>query len=114
MNSLSRAFVVLSLVVLGCDEKAESPKYPDLRIYLDRFEAEAKAKGYDFDLTNVQLAYMDEVVVNNVTYCGYGYNSYSGTGLRRIEISKAVNCGWLALSDIERENFIFHEPLQVN
>ena len=52
---------------------------------------------------------MDEVVVNNVTYCGYGYNSYGGTGLRRIEISRAVSCGWLTLSDIERENFIFHE-----
>jgi hypothetical protein len=109
MKSLSRAFVVLSLVVLGCDEKPESPKYPDLRIYLDRFEEEAKARGYDFDLTNVQVAYLDEVVVNNVTYCGYGYNNFGGTGLRRIEISKAVNCGWLALSDIERENFIFHE-----
>jgi len=46
MKSLSRAFVVLSLVVLGCDEKGESPKYPDLRIYLDRFEEEAKARGY--------------------------------------------------------------------
>ena len=109
MKSLSRAFVVLSLVVQGCDENPETPQYPDLRIYLDRFEEEARGRGYDFDLTNVQLAYLDEVVVNNVTYCGYGYNSYGGTGLRRIEISKDVNCGWLALSDLERENFIFHE-----
>ena len=46
MKSLRRAFVVLSLVVLGCDEKGELPKYPDLRIYLDRFEEEAKARGY--------------------------------------------------------------------
>ena len=109
MKSLSRAFVVLSLVVLGCDEKTESPKYPDLRIYLDRFEEEAKARGYDFDLANVQVAYVDDLVVNNVTYCGYGYSNYGGTGQRRIEISKTENCGWLKLTDIERENFVFHE-----
>jgi hypothetical protein len=109
MKSFSRALVVLGLVVLGCDEKSESPKYPDLRVYLDRFEEEAKARGYDFDLSNVQVAYVDDIVVNNVTYCGYGYPNYGGTGQQRIEISKTENCDWLALSDIERENFVFHE-----
>ena len=55
------------------------------------------------------MAYVDDLVVNNVTYCGYGYPNYGGTGQRRIEISKTENCGWLALSDLERENFVFHE-----
>ncbi len=109
MKFLSRAFVVLSLFVLGCDEKSESPGYPDLRIYLDRFEEEAKARGYDFDLTNVQAAYVDAISVNNITYCGYGFPNFDGAGQRRIEISKAEHCGWLSLSDIEKENFVFHE-----
>ena len=109
MKSLTRAFVVLSLVMLGCDENPETPQYPDLRIYLDRFEEEAKARGHDFDLGNVQVAYVDKIVVNNVAYCGYGYSNYGGTGQRRIEISRDENCNWLALTDIERENFIFHE-----
>jgi len=109
MKFLRRGFVVLTLLALACDEKPESPAYPDLRIYLDRFEEEAKARGYDFDLAKVQVAYVDAITVNNVTYCGYGYSNFDGTGQRRIEISKADHCGWLALSDIERENFVFHE-----
>ncbi|HZB12718.1 MAG TPA: hypothetical protein VE467_06815, partial [Chryseolinea sp.] len=109
MKLFSRALMVLSLFVLGCDEKSESPEYPDLRIYLDRFEQEAKARGYDFDLSNVQIVYVDNINVNNVTYCGFGFPNFNGSGLRRIEISKAEHCHWLTLSDILRENFVFHE-----
>jgi hypothetical protein len=110
MKSLSRAFLILGLIALGCNENSENPEnteYPDLRIYLDRFEEEAKARGYDFDLARVQAIYVDDIKVNGVTYCGYGYNNYDGSGLRRIEISK--DCRWATLTDIQRENFIFHE-----
>jgi hypothetical protein len=109
MKKLSRAFVVLNLFILGCEETPESPGYPELRIYLDRFEDEAKERGYDFDLTNVEAAYVDNIIMNGLTYCGWGYSNYGGSGRRRIEISKAERCDWLSLSDIERENFVFHE-----
>ena len=109
MKSVSRALLFLILPILACDEKSELPEYPDLKIYLDRFEEEAKAKGYDFDLSNVQAVYVNDINVNQKSYCGYGFINYDGAGLRRIEISKAQNCGWSKLSDIERENLFFHE-----
>ena len=82
MKFLRRGFVVLTLLALGCDDKPESPAYPDLRIYLDRFEEEAKARGYDFDLANVQVVYVDAINVNKVAVPRRGYSNFSGTGLR--------------------------------
>lgn len=109
MKILSHAFVALCLIVMACDDDSETSEYPDLRIYLDRFQQEAMDRGYDFDLSNVEATYVDNIVVNNQTYCGYGYSNYDGAGKRRIEISSAGGCGWSNLSDLERENFVFHE-----
>ena len=109
MKILQRAFIAACLIVVACDDDSEPSAYPDLRIYLDLFEQEAKDREYDFDLSNVEAAYVDNIVVNNQTYCGYGYSNYDGAGKRRIEISKAGGCAWSNLSDLERENFIFHE-----
>lgn len=98
------------LILLGCgDDDNEVIPYPDLDIYLQRFEQEASLRGYDFDLSEVEAVYMDEIKVGENSYCGYGYLNYDGNGLRRIEISKSGNCGWANRSDIERENLFFHE-----
>jgi hypothetical protein len=80
-----------------------------LRIYLDRFEQEARDRGYDFDLSNIVAVYVDNIVISNQTYCGYGFSNYDGAGKRRIEISRSGGCGWSNLSDLEKENFVFHE-----
>ena len=101
--------LLLSLCLFGCKEEIETPSLPDLDSYLRRFEEEASARGYDFDLSEVETAYRDELEINGETYCGYGYSNYDGNGLRRIEISSADNCRWEESSDIERENFFFHE-----
>ncbi|HEX6892102.1 MAG TPA: hypothetical protein VF141_15450 [Chryseolinea sp.] len=103
-------YVLLTLIGLSsCSEDQEMSEYPDLKIYLDRFEQEAGKLGYDFDLSKIQVAYVDEVKVNNNTYCGYGYSNYDGAGMRRIEISKSNYCNWAGKSDIEKENLFFHE-----
>lgn len=109
MKTITRALIAVCLIVLACDDDSEHSAYPDLRIYLDRFEQEASDRGYDFDLSNVETVYVDNIVINNQTYCGYGFFNYDGAGKRRIEISKAAGCGWSNLSDLEREKFIFHE-----
>lgn len=112
MKFLRSIFAALCIVAMACEDDSKSPEsteYPDLRIYLDRFEKEARAKGYDFDLSNVQAVYVDAISVNNGTYCGWGYSNYNSTGLRRIEISKAEYCGWSSLTDLQRENLVFHE-----
>ena len=103
-------FSLLSLIFLGCqeDDDNESPSLPDLNGYLQRFEEEARLRGYDFDLSGIETAYVDEIMGDD-TFCGYGYINYDGNGLRRIEISLAPRCGWEKRSDIERENLFFHE-----
>lgn len=95
--------------MLACQEDSEEPSLPDLNTYLERFEEEARLRGYDFDLSGVETAYMDELKVGGQTYCGYGYSNYRGTGIRRIEISTSASCNWEARSETERENFFFHE-----
>jgi hypothetical protein len=100
---------LLSLFVFSCIDTNERPSLPDLDIYLERFEQEAQLRGYDFDLSALETAYLDEITVGDNTYCGYSYFDYDGSGLRRIEISTSVDCAWIYRSDIERENLFFHE-----
>jgi len=111
MRSLTQFTCILFLMTaaLSCNEDEGDPDYPDLTNYLDRFEQEAAKLGYDFDLSKIQVAYVDEIKVNNRTYCGFGYSNYDGVGLRRIEISKSSTCNWADKTDIERENLVFHE-----
>jgi hypothetical protein len=99
----------LITVVFSCSDDDEVSDYPDLTIYLDRLEQEAAKLGYDFDLSKVQVAYVNEIKIGDRTFCGYGHSNYDGAGLRRIEISKSVYCNWAGKTDIERENLFFHE-----
>ncbi len=101
--------LLLSLPFMACQEDNDAPALPDLTIYLDRFEEEARQRGYDLDLSNVDVAYVDELEVDGRPFCGWGYSDYDGFGLRRIEISTDNFCGWQERSDIERENLFFHE-----
>lgn len=66
-------------------------------------------RGYDFDLSGVETAYMDDIKIGDNIACGLGHSNYDGNGLRRIEISTSSSCGWENRSDIERENLFFHE-----
>lgn len=111
MKSLIQFTFMLFLmsIALSCTEDDATSDYPDLTNYLDRFEQEAAKLGYDFDLSKVQAVYVDEIKINDQTYCGYGYSNYDGAGLRRIEISKSSACNWASKTDIERENLFFHE-----
>ena len=97
----------------SCDDddgdKESIVSYPDLRVYLDRFENEAALRGYDFDLSAVEIVYVDAINHADASYCGYGYSNYDGNGLRRIEMSKAAGCGFLDFTDAQRESFVFHE-----
>jgi hypothetical protein len=106
---LSYFAIFISLFALSCDKDDEAPGLPDLNTYLQRFEEEARVRGFDFDLSVVEAAYVDEIMIDDRTYCGWGYSNYFGSGTRRIEISTADYCNWEDRSDIERENLFFHE-----
>ena len=102
-------YLFATVFLFGCSKDNQSPNLPDLSIYGTRLQEEAKNRGYDFDLSNIQWAYVDTIMINGDEYCGRGYANYNGTNTRRIEISKSSTCQWSQRSDIERENLVFHE-----
>ncbi|MEK6478792.1 hypothetical protein WJR50_14695 [Catalinimonas sp. 4WD22] len=102
------ASILLTIILFSCNEDKENEAYPDLRLYLDRFEEEARQRGYDLDLSGVETAYVDDIPVGEFTACGIGYVNYQGTGVRRIEISREERC-WAGRNETERENLFFHE-----
>lgn len=78
-----------------------------MRIYLDRFEEEARIRDYDLDLSEMEAFYVDEIEMNGKTFCGYGYSNYQSAGVRRIEMSTESLCDWGSLNDYVREGFFF-------
>ncbi len=106
--------LLLSIFLLSCgDDDFPNPTTdPDLslNIYKDRFIAEASSRGYNLDLSNVDIFYVDEeIIVNGESFCGYGYQEHPISGKRTVLISKVSKCGWDAQSDLKRERFFFHE-----
>lgn len=107
-RSIFSCCILLALFISCREENDEAPAaFPDLKIYLDRFEEEARLRGYDFDLSQVEVQYADEVVLENGTpACGIAGNFQ---GRKTIQISKSENCNWANRTDLERENLFFHE-----
>jgi hypothetical protein len=106
----------LLLGIISCEtteDPTPSPEqedFPDLQIFLDRFEDEAKLRGFNIDLSGMDVAYVDEIRISqNEVYCGIGYIRHPQTGKRTVLISKSANCGWSSKSDLDRESFFFHE-----
>ena len=102
---------ILFLMFVSCKEENNevTATFPDLRIYLDRFEEEAQIRGYDFDLSQVEVWYADEVTLADGTpVCGIGANIQ---GRKTIEISRSEGCNWANRTDLERENLFFHNSM---
>ncbi len=104
----------LSIFLFSCGEE-ESPSLtpdpnPSLDIYKDRFIAEAKSRGFNLDLSNVDIVYVEEdIVIGGESFCGYGFQQHPVTGKRTVFISKVSRCGWSTQSDLQRERLFFHE-----
>jgi hypothetical protein len=77
---------------------------------LERFENEAKLRGFNFDFSGLDITYVDEIRISqNAVYCGYGYIKHPQTGKRTVLISKPTNCNWASKTNLQRENLFFHE-----
>ena len=115
MNPRHCFLILLFLAFLNsCDKKndliPEPEPYPDLSINKDRFLAEAKIRGYDLNLSSLEVRYVDEKISEEgTTFCGYGYETHAITGRRTVLISKANTCEWSTDSDLQREKFFFRE-----
>lgn len=116
-NSFKLALIfVVFMGFQACDQSEDNApdtsneEFPDLKIFLDRFETEAKRRGYNFNFSGLDIAYVDEIrLSDNTTYCGIGYNRNPQTGRRTVLISKNPTCGWSSKSDLDRESLFFHE-----
>jgi hypothetical protein len=107
-------FLFLSSLLFSCDKEEFPDPTPDpnpsLDIYKDRFIAEAKSRGFNLDLSNVDIVYLEEdIVIGGESFCGYGFQQHPVTGKRTVFISKVSRCGWSTQSDLQRERFFFHE-----
>ncbi|PSL06447.1 hypothetical protein [Cecembia rubra] len=108
------SFLIFGILACETDEDPnptpQQEEFPDLKIFLDRFENEAKLRGFNFDFSVLDISYTDEIRISpNEVYCGYGYIRHPQTGRRTVVISKSINCDWANKTDLERENLFFHE-----
>jgi len=119
MKSYFKLALIL-VVVLGfqaCNQSEDNAlditkeEFPDLKIFLDKFEVEAKLRGYNFNFSNLDLVYVDKLTMpDGSEYCGLGIIKHPVSGKRTIQISKSPGlCDWAKKTDIERENLFFHE-----
>lgn len=115
----SRSLPILLLLIISalisCDPKEEvipAPEpFPSLSIFADRFLAEARARGYELDISGLDLNYVDGKITpgDGKEYCGFGWVNFPGTGRRQVFISRDPSCGFATISDLKREQFLFHE-----
>ncbi len=79
----------------------------ELRPYIEDFISEAALRGKSLDINNVQATLVDEfTLTNDQNFCGYA--AWNGNNTGQIEIKMTESC-WLARTEIERENLMFHE-----
>lgn len=118
MASRSYSLLLLMLIfstLISCEPKEEVTPAPDpfpsLSIFKDRFIAEAKARGFNLDLSGLDMQYVDGKITpgDGREYCGYGWINFPVSGRRQIFISKDPSCGYANYTDIRREIFVFHE-----
>ncbi|MFN3996855.1 hypothetical protein [Algoriphagus sp.] len=118
MASRSYSLLLLLLIfstLISCEPKEEVTPAPDpfpsLTIFKDRFLAEAKARGYNLDMSGLDMQYVDGKITppDGREYCGYGWINFPVSGRRQIFISKDPSCGYANYTDIRREIFVFHE-----
>lgn len=115
----SRSYSLLLLLIfstlISCEPKEEVTPAPDpfpsLSIYKDLLLAEAKARGYNLDMSGLDMQYVDSKITpgDGREYCGYGWTNFPASGRRQEFISRDPSCGFANYTDMRREIFVFHE-----
>lgn len=107
--------LLIFFILISCEPKEEVTPAPDpfppLSIYKDLFLAEARARGYDLDMSGLDMQYVDGKITpgNGREFCGYGWSNFPPTGRRQVFISREPSCGYVNYTEIRREIFVFHE-----
>jgi hypothetical protein len=106
---------LLFSVIISCAPKEDvvpaPDPFPSLSIFKDKFIAEARARGYDLDMSGLDIRYVDGKITpgDGREYCGYGWFNFPASGRRQVFISKDPVCGFANYTDLRREIFVFHE-----
>lgn len=102
-------------ILIACDPKEdpspEPEQFPSLSIFKERFAAEARARGLNFDMSGLDLRYVDGKINpgDGREYCGFGWSNFPSTGRRQVFISNEGACGFANYTDLRKELFVFHE-----
>lgn len=97
--------ILLLLLAFGCSDDNSSTRFnSDLIPYVDRFVAEANARGHAVDTRGLIAEFKDNLyMAGNVEVCGLG--SFSTP---HIQISHSSTC-WVLRTETNREILVFHE-----
>lgn len=115
-RSYSSLLVLLLIgAIISCDPKEDvvpaPDPFPSLSIFKDKFIAEARARGYNLDMSGLDMQYVDGKITtgNGGEFCGFGWINFPPTGRRQVFISRDPSCGFANYTDLRREIFVFHE-----
>lgn len=102
----------LLCVFMSCGESIDdftsAFQNEELKVYLDRFNDEATARGISLDLSRVEVVFASEIFFNGQAVCSRSFENFENQGNGRVEISRVGDC-WENRNDQERENLIFRE-----
>lgn len=79
---------------------------PSLVPLVNSFFEEAAARGITMPKENIQVVFVDAIIVNGESFSGFGYWDYKGTGQRRVEIART---SWRNINQNQQEILMFHE-----
>ena len=101
-----------STVVDQMEEEKVVPQQwlAELDSLVDLFVQEGQSRGVSLDAETLTTKFVDKLSATQATEgtCGYGWWDFNNTGERRVEILDSDHC-WHSRSDLEKENFMFHE-----
>ncbi|MEM1120663.1 MAG: hypothetical protein AAGJ18_09450, partial [Bacteroidota bacterium] len=101
--------IICTLCQLNCNKEAFTGFiHPEILPYAERFIEEGEKRGVQVDILDLEAFLANELSVEaDDGICGFGWWNHRNNG-RRVEILNTDGC-WRARSDIEKENFVFHE-----
>lgn len=121
------AFIFIVLIGVSCGDDPLDPEVPleeempeeeivpqewpdEFEALVELFIEEGQKRGVLLDADELTMLFVDEFSTSDVNpqTCGYGWWNFFGTGERRVEILNTDAC-WHGRSDLEKENFMFHE-----
>lgn len=103
------SFIFSMLFITSCDKPENITDVEnELLIYIDRFYKEARLRNRHLEGIDLIARFKDEIIFEGNEFCGFGRGDINGRGQASLEMVRSDFC-WNTKTDIQRENFVFHE-----